>query len=149
MSCNAVTRSCYDNRVPLTINRFDTMQKLLLLLAAACLTSTGMSQVFDRAYLEQLSRERFPLAGQQLNTFLEIPKDGHYPDQLEKNAAWCLAAFRERHFDAKVLETEAPPLVFAQRIIDPKRNLSCFTSRSTDNPSIPASGIRRILTPRY
>ncbi|HMP99517.1 MAG TPA: M20/M25/M40 family metallo-hydrolase [Cyclobacteriaceae bacterium] len=46
---------------------------------------------------------------------LSLPNDAHYPDDIEKNVAWCENAFSERGFITKRLETTTVPLLLAER----------------------------------
>jgi len=50
-----------------------------------------------------------------LHELLSIPNDAHFPDDIEKNVAWAEAAFAERGFITKRLETETVPLLLAER----------------------------------
>ena len=51
-----------------------------------------------------------------LMSFLELPNDGHFPDQVEKNLNYCTTLFHDLNFKTQVISTEGAPLLFAEKI---------------------------------
>jgi len=49
-----------------------------------------------------------------LKSFLAIPNDAHYPDDIEMNVQWCNQKFTQYGFITKRLETETVPLILAE-----------------------------------
>jgi acetylornithine deacetylase/succinyl-diaminopimelate desuccinylase-like protein len=52
----------------------------------------------------------------ELKSFLAIPNDAHFPDDIEKNVAWCKQKLEAVGFSTKRLNTETVPLLLADGI---------------------------------
>lgn len=50
-----------------------------------------------------------------LKELLSIPNDAFYPNDIEKNVAWCESAFAKRGFTHTRIQTETAPLLLAER----------------------------------
>ncbi len=50
-----------------------------------------------------------------LKKLLSIPNDAFYPNDIEKNVAWCESAFAKRGFTHTRIQTETAPLLLAER----------------------------------
>ncbi|WP_157976213.1 M20/M25/M40 family metallo-hydrolase [Lewinella sp. IMCC34191] len=66
-----------------------------------------------------LTDRALPTALDELTTFLTIPNDGNYSDQVEANLAWCRERFAGLDYKVTRIETPGQPLLFAQRTVDP------------------------------
>ncbi|MAC05124.1 MAG: acetylornithine deacetylase [Balneola sp.] len=53
-----------------------------------------------------------------LQEFLSIPNDANYPEQITENINWLSDKFNELEFNTAILETEALPLFFAEKLIN-------------------------------
>lgn len=62
------------------------------------------------------SRARASFAS--LRELLAIPNDAHHADDIERNVAWCEAAFGERGFETRRLTTPEAPLLLAEYPVD-------------------------------
>jgi acetylornithine deacetylase/succinyl-diaminopimelate desuccinylase-like protein len=51
----------------------------------------------------------------EFRELLSLPNDAHYPEDIQKNVAWCEKAFSKRGFAIKRLETPTVPLLLATR----------------------------------
>ncbi|MEM0992970.1 MAG: M20/M25/M40 family metallo-hydrolase [Bacteroidota bacterium] len=70
----------------------------------------GTTQNIDRTH------PSFPFAHQSLETFktfLALPNDAHYPEQIEQNVAWCSEKLTEKNFTTQRLVTAGAPLLLA------------------------------------
>lgn len=75
------------------------------------LSSDGQELNSDDAQALTYAQSSFP----ELYDFFSMPNDSNYPDQLENNLVWCEAAFANRGFITKRLETPTVPLLLAER----------------------------------
>jgi len=83
---------------------------------------------------QQLSSEELKLAAQQkfnsavfdLKSFLSLPNDGHFPDQVSNNLNWCDSVFTALDFDLKKISTNGAPLLFAEKIVHRKAKTVLF-----------------------
>lgn len=75
------------------------------------LSSDGQELNSDDAQALSYAQSSFP----ELYDFFSMPNDSNYPDQLENNLVWCEAAFANRGFITKRLETPTVPLLLAER----------------------------------
>lgn len=72
---------------------------------------TGTIEALTQKYVKQ----SYPL----LKDLLSIPSDAHFPEHVAANVAWMESAFDGRGFETTVLETGGPPLLLAERKVDP------------------------------
>ncbi len=84
------------------------------------------AQNLNRKQLEMAATEKFPEAVTELISFLALPNDGHYSDQLQNNLAWCSKAFSKLDFRVQVLPNEGAPLLFAEKQYRPKNKTILF-----------------------
>ena len=56
----------------------------------------------------------------ELYALLSLPNDAHFPEDIEKNVAFCEAAFAKRGFSTRRLTTPGAPLLLAERTFDGK-----------------------------
>jgi acetylornithine deacetylase/succinyl-diaminopimelate desuccinylase-like protein len=62
-----------------------------------------------------------------LYELLSLPNDAHFPKDIEKNVQWCEVAFAKRGFTTKRLDTEAVPLLLAERKVkNPKKTVLIY-----------------------
>ena len=82
-------------------------------------SSLAWGQSLDQNTLEALSLE-FGKKGLPLfHELLEIPNDAHFPNDIEKNIAWCEKTFQSLSFTTKRLPTEGKiPLLLAERKVN-------------------------------
>lgn len=76
----------------------------------------GHSQTLSKEEILNLSQKNFPDAVLQLKSFLEIPNDGHFPEQIQNNLKRCQELFADLKFKSQVIKTEGAPLLFAEKI---------------------------------
>jgi len=50
-----------------------------------------------------------------LKSFLALPNDGHFADQVNTNLKWCDSVFSGLNFDIKKISAEDAPLLFAEK----------------------------------
>lgn len=67
------------------------------------------------ALTQKYVKQSYPL----LKDLLSIPSDAHFPEHVTANVAWINSAFDSRGFETTVLETGGPPLLLAERNVDP------------------------------
>ncbi len=91
-------------------------QSIILLLLFSLFAVIGHSQTFSKEEVLNLSQEYFPEAVLQLRSFLEIPNDGHFPEQIQANLTKCQELFADLEFTSQVINTEGAPLLFAEKI---------------------------------
>ncbi len=53
-----------------------------------------------------------------LEEILSIPNDANYPEQIEQNILWLSNKFEELNFETSILETQALPLFYAEKMVD-------------------------------
>ena len=85
---------------------------VILLLIFSSLNGQSLS----KNDITHLAKEKFPEALQSLRQFLQIPNDGHFPDQIENNLVWCDSVFTGLKFNTQRITTSGAPLLFAERI---------------------------------
>ena len=83
----------------------------------------GMSQA---SHLYNLSLEKTPDGLEELRSFLSLPNDALYPEDIEKNISWLSEAFQKRGFRTQVLPTSNTPLFFAERFFSSKNKTVLF-----------------------
>ncbi|MGY8914567.1 MAG: hypothetical protein ACKVJF_05720, partial [Flavobacteriales bacterium] len=73
-------------------------QSVILLLLFSLFSTIGYSQTLSKEEILNVSRKNFPEAVLQLKSFLEIPNDGHFPEQIHANLKKCQELFAELEF---------------------------------------------------
>ena len=63
-----------------------------------------------------MAEANFSAALIDLKTFLALPNDGHFPDQIAANLSWCDSTFSDLDFDTQVISTKGAPLLFAEKL---------------------------------
>ena len=101
-----------------TARRYGASFTLLLVLCFLPSRASVHAQEISSAAIEQLTRRALPGALTELTTFLAIPNDGNYPEQVEANLAWCRERFAALDYAVTRLETPGMPLLFAERVVD-------------------------------
>lgn len=69
--------------------------------------------------IAELTQKHVKQSYSLLNDLLSIPSNAHFPDHVAANVAWMDSAFENRGFKTTVLETGGPPLLLAERKVDP------------------------------
>jgi acetylornithine deacetylase/succinyl-diaminopimelate desuccinylase-like protein len=86
------------------------MKYLILFL---CFSISVFSQ--KPSQLDELSASYAKKSFPMLKELLSIPNDAFYPNDIEKNVAWCESAFAKRGFTHTRIQTETAPLLLAER----------------------------------
>ncbi|MFH6601977.1 M20/M25/M40 family metallo-hydrolase [Maribacter algicola] len=73
------------------------------------------AQKLSSEEIKTAANKKFPEAVFELNSFLEIPNDGHFPDQVTANKKKCESYFSQLGFTVKTISTEGAPLLFAEK----------------------------------
>ncbi|MGB5436677.1 MAG: M20/M25/M40 family metallo-hydrolase [Maribacter sp.] len=107
-----------NSRTPVSI----LMLMLLCLMAGPSL----WAQKLTKDQITTLAHNKLPTATLGLKAFLQLPNDGHFPEQAKNNALWCDSIFKTLGFQTKVLETEGIPLLFAERKFHKKAKTILF-----------------------
>ncbi len=81
-----------------------------LLLIAVSFTS--LAQSVD---LSKISQDKTRPALNELRSFISLPNDANYLEDIDKNIIWLEEAFQRRKFSTQVLETVNTPLFLAER----------------------------------
>jgi len=69
--------------------------------------------------IAELTQKHVKQSYSLLNDLLSIPSNAHFPEHVAANVAWMNSAFEGRGFKTTVLETGGPPLLLAERKVDP------------------------------
>ncbi len=85
---------------------------------------TGQS--LSREKIQKASKEKFPSAIFNLISFLELPNDGHFPNEIESNLRWCDSIFSDLDFETIEIKTEGAPLLYAEKIYSKKSKTILF-----------------------
>lgn len=78
-------------------------------------TEGAPDTVAIKALTQKYVKQSYPL----LKDLLSIPSDAHFPEHVAANVSWMKTAFDGRGFKTTVLQTGGPPLLLAERHIDP------------------------------
>lgn len=75
----------------------------------------SLTQKLSSKEIITVAKEKFPAAIFDLISFLQLPNDGHFENEIEQNLKWCDSVFSELKFKTQVIKTEGAPLLFAER----------------------------------
>lgn len=100
---------------------------LLFFLISTVFYSPSLSaQKLSKEEINKLASEEFTNAVSNLMSFLELPNDGHFTDQIEVNLKQCDQIFKDLNFDTQVISTEGAPLLFAEKTFHKKAKTLLF-----------------------
>ncbi|SDG55903.1 M20/M25/M40 family metallo-hydrolase [Psychroflexus sediminis] len=89
--------------------------KSITLTLGLLICCTGFSQTPDQDRLEKLADQALQNKIELLKDWLSIPNNGLVEQQVQANLNYAQTAFETRGFKTRVLETEATPLLLAER----------------------------------
>ncbi|WP_373017740.1 M20/M25/M40 family metallo-hydrolase [Muriicola sp.] len=95
---------------------------LYCLLAAPTLTGQKLSE----RRIKSAATEAYPAGLRELMTFLKIPNIGSDPEHVARNLDWCKETFSSMGFRTRVIETATAPLLFAEKLVSPKKKTVMF-----------------------
>ena len=79
------------------------------------LPQISLAQKLSKKEINTAAEEKFPSAIFDLMTFLKLPNDGHFKNEIEQNLIWCDSIFSALEFKTQVIKTEGAPLLFAEK----------------------------------
>lgn len=95
---------------------------------------TCFSQSLSKEKIYAAAEEKFPEAIFNYISFLELPNDGNYPDQIENNLARCQAIFSDLQFDTRRITTSGIPILFAEKKFHNKAKTVLFYMQIDGQP---------------
>lgn len=99
----------------------------LFALVALCFFSISVnSQEIKNEDIKNASTEILQKSLLEFREFLSLPNDGHFPEQVAANLAWCNKKFDSMGFETKILISDKIPHLYAQKTIDPKKKSILF-----------------------
>jgi len=75
----------------------------------------GYGQKMSSSEIQHSVETSLPQGIDHLITFLKLPNDGHFEDQVSQNLNWVETIFKDLEFDTQVLPTKGAPLLFAEK----------------------------------
>lgn len=84
------------------------------------------AQKLSKSDIYSAAKEEFSSAIFDYISFLEIPNDGHYPDQIENNLKACNTIFTHLNFKTKTITSNGVPVLFAEKIFNKKAKTVLF-----------------------
>jgi len=98
-----------------------------LVLALLLSISTSIyTQNVDKAVINEWVQPHLQKSFSELKTFLSIPNDSHFENQILENLKWLEEAFAKRNFKTVVLKSKGNPSLFAEKAIDPNLKTVLF-----------------------
>lgn len=76
---------------------------------------TSLAQKLSSKEIITVAKEKFPDAFFDLMSFLRLPNNGHFKNEIEQNLIWCDSVFSELKFRTQVIKTGGAPLLFAEK----------------------------------
>ncbi|PIF00744.1 MAG: acetylornithine deacetylase [Maribacter sp.] len=103
------------------------------------LGSISSGQSLSKDQIKKVADGKFMEALRNLNAFLELPNDGHFPEQIESNLKWCTTLFRNLDFKTQRITTAGAPLLYAEKIIRKKAKTILFYLQIDGQPVDPTA----------
>ena len=100
--------------------------KVNLLVILLLFGYTSYSQSLLKSEIKKLAKEKLPEAIVNLNSFLELPNDGHFDTQIETNLAYCNSIFKNLAFTTKTITTNGVPVLLAEKKFHKKAKTVLF-----------------------
>ena len=96
------------------------MKKYFFLLLVLIYSINSQAQSNRKIDLDALAEQYASASFKEFYELLSIPNDAHVLPDIERNVAWCEAAFAKRGFTTKRLTTPQAPLLLAERSVRSK-----------------------------
>ncbi|MFK7813974.1 MAG: M20/M25/M40 family metallo-hydrolase [Maribacter sp.] len=90
-------------------------KKILVFVIALTFFNFSGAQSLSEEKIKRAANENISQALLNLMSFLELPNDGHFPEQVEANLNYCTTLFEDLDFETSVIQTEGAPLLFAEK----------------------------------
>ena len=87
---------------------------------------TTSAQQLNHDEIKLRSEEKLPEALATFQEFLAMPNDGHFPQQIATNLAWCDRKFTSIGFKTRKIVSGGVPHLYAEKIIDKKKKNILF-----------------------
>lgn len=100
--------------------------KFLSILMLLNFTSSVFTQNKTKNEIKRFALQKFPEALTNLKSFLEIPNDGNFPEEIDNNLKWCKNIFNSLNFEVKLIKTPGAPLLFAEKKTNKKAKTILF-----------------------
>ncbi|PWL38273.1 acetylornithine deacetylase [Flagellimonas aquimarina] len=101
-------------------------KQCLLVFSCLLFALASNAQSLSKKQIEDASENALPEAVKDLLEFLQIPNNGNFPEQIEKNLNRCSVIFSDLGFKTQRLETTGAPLLFAEKIYKKKAKTMLF-----------------------
>ena len=98
------------------------------------------AQHLTKDQLNALTLEKLPKAAFSLKEFLQLPNNGHFPEQAKNNLLWCDSIFKTLEFKTTIIKTGGIPLLFAEKKSIKRPKPYCFTYKLMVSPWIVPNG---------
>jgi acetylornithine deacetylase/succinyl-diaminopimelate desuccinylase-like protein len=104
------------------------MKYLLILIVCSLIfwKRTASAQTLSLEEIQQKSKEKLPEALNTFQEFLAMPNDGHFPEQIATNLAWCNRKFTSIGFKTQKIVSNGVPHLYAEKIVDEKKKNILF-----------------------
>ncbi len=106
------------NRVCAFLTRWVGIGLLTASIAPAA-ASAQQAQPLQGPRLEELAQRYTSRSFPLLHELLSIPNDAHFAEHVQQNLDWMRRAFEARRFQSTLLPTGGPPLLLAEKQVDP------------------------------
>lgn len=118
----------HSKSISLRCGHFSGLKSILFLhlILSLFFSQFSYTQRLSGKEINDLAKHKFPEAIFNLTTFLKLPNDGHFEQQIQQNLQWCDSVFSKLKFKTKVIETDGAPLLFAEKRVDPKGKTILF-----------------------
>lgn len=100
--------------------------RIFLFCNLVLLVYTASGQLLNEHYIKQRSGVKLPEALSTFREFLAMPNDGHFPEQIATNFAWCNRKFNSIGFKTQKIVSNGVPHLYAERIINEKKKNILF-----------------------
>lgn len=101
--------------------------KKITVLVLLVLSITAHAQRSKNSNLDDIARRHAVNSFKEFYDLLRLSNDAHMPADIEKNVQWCEAAFAQRGFTTKRLNTPTVPLLLAERKVkDAKKTVLIY-----------------------
>lgn len=102
-------------------------------------TITSLAQLKTVPEIEKATKGEFIKAVADFRSFLQIPNDGHYPEQIDANRDWITQAFESRGFKTQLIKTPGAPHVYAEKQFVKKGKTVLFYLQIDGQPVDPSA----------
>ena len=91
------------------------IKKCIFLFIFHLIIVVGYGQKMSSSEIQNMAETNLSEGVDNLISFLKLPNDGHFEEQVTQNLNWVETIFKDLDFNTQIITTKGAPLLFAEK----------------------------------